>query len=281
MVNRELGTASWNTSRKEEETMIKMLVSIDANLASSIALRYTCQVAKNAEVDIQTIHVHESGARGLTMGSGWARRTWEKQLVEEGKKEISSLLVAESSSCPILKEPLVLSGDHDKEILQELQRGQYDLYVEGSPTPLNPRSLAKRIESRVYQQAACPVLQVPNLLTVAEVLCVIRDAPGCRCIFTTLQRLFSGIDLKVDISLSSLREAENTSFQEGDAQKMAGEFGWVVRNTREFHGKTDSLVKEMKSYGLIVVALDRPTKTRNSLVEFLGELSLPTLFCWR
>ncbi len=261
--------------------MIRMLVSIDADLASSIALRYTCQMAKGTEVDIQTIHVHESDARGLTMGAGWARRTWEKEVVEEGKKEISSLLVAESSSCPILKEPLVLSGDRDKEILQELESGRYDLYVEGSPAPLTPKALAKRIESRVYQHAVCPVLQVPNLLPVSDVLCVIRDDPGCRCIFAALQKLLSGTELKVDISLSSFREEHSTSFRENDARKMAEEYGWTVRDTREFLGKTESLVHEMKNYGLIVVAMDRPTKTRNPLVEFLGQLSLPTLFCWR
>jgi hypothetical protein len=261
--------------------MIKMLVSIDADLASSIALRYTCQIAKVTEVDIQTIHVHEPGARGLTMGSGWARRTWEKEVVAEGKKEISSLLVAESSSCPILKEPLVLSGDRDKEILQELESGRYDVYVEGTPAPLTSKSLARRMESRVYQNAASPVLLVPNLLPVNEVLCVVRDDQGCRCIFATLQKLLSGTELKVDISISSLRDEHSTSFQENDARKMAEEYGWTVRDTREFLGETESLVHEMKNYGLIVVAMDRPIKTRNPLVELLGQLSLPTLFCWR
>jgi len=44
---------------------------------------------------------------------------------------------------------------------------------------------------------------------------------------------------------------------------------------------TESLVSAMKPYGLIVVAMDRPIRTKNPLVEFLGQLSLPTLYCWR
>ncbi len=261
--------------------MIKTLVSIDADLASSIALRYTCQLAKTTEVDIQTIHIQEASATGLAMGSGWARRTWEKEMVEEGKKEISSLLVAESSFCPVLKEPLVLAGDHDKEILKELERGQYDLYVEGGSALFTPKTLAKRVESRIYQQASCPVLLVPNLLPLSDVLCIIRDDAGCRRVFSSLQRLFPTTGLQVDISLSSLRPQDAASFQEDTARKMAAEYGWTIRSTRDFHGQAESLVGAMKNYGLMVVAMDRPIKARNPLVEILGQLSLPTLFCWR
>ena len=261
--------------------MIKTLVSIDADLASSIALRYACQMNKVSEVDIHTIHVHESSAGGLAMGSGWARRTWEKEQVEEGKKEISSLLMAESSACPVLREPLVVSGDRDTEILNELERGRYDLYVEGSPAPLTPRSFGKRIESRVYQNASCPILQVPNLVPIHEALCIVRDQSGTRSIFGSLRKLFAGADLKIDISLSSLRVEAGATAQEDDARKTALEFGWSIRATREFLGMTESLVSAMKPYGLIVVAMDRPIRTKNPLVEFLGQLSLPTLFCWR
>jgi len=261
--------------------MTKTLVSIDADLASSIALRYACQLATVAEMDIQTIHIHEPTRTGLAMGSGWARRTWEKELVAEGKKEISSLLVAESSFCPVLKEPLVLPGDHDTEILKELEHGQYDLYVEGGPTPFTPKTFAKRLESRAHQHAPCPVLQVPNLLPLSDVLCIIRDDTGCRCAFSSLKRLFPGGNLQVDISLSSLRQQDYASFQEDGARKVASELGWTFRATRDFLGKSEALVDEMKGYGLIVVAMDRPLKARNPLVEFLGQLSLPTLFCWR
>jgi hypothetical protein len=261
--------------------MIKTLVSIDADLASSIALRYACLLAKVTEMDLQTLHVHESSTTGAAMGSGWARRTWEKELVEEGKKEIASLLVAESSFCPVMKEPLVVSGDRDAETLKELERGGYDLYVEGSPAPFTAKTFARRFESRLYQHASCPVLQVPNLLPLNEVLCIIRDDEGCRCAFGTLRRLFPEARLPVDVSLSSLRQQDDVSLQEDVAKRTANEFGWTIRNTREFHGGPESLAAEMKSYGLMVVAMNRPIKARNPLVEFLGQLSLPILFCWR
>ena len=261
--------------------MIKTLVSIDPDLASSIALRYACQLATITDVDIQTIHIHGPSSTGLAMGSGWARRTWEKEMVAEGKKEISSLLVAESSCSRALKEPLVKPGDHDTEILKELEQGRYDLYVEGGPAPFTPKTLARRLESRVYQHASCPVLQVPNLLPLSDALCIIRDDPGCRCAFKSLQRLFPGGRLQVDISLSSLRQTGDAALQEEGVRRVASEFGWTIRSTREFHGSTEALVDEMIGYGLIVVAMDRPIKSRGPLVELLGELSLPTLYCWK
>jgi hypothetical protein len=265
----------------EEGAMIKTLVSIDPDLASSIALRYACQLAAVTDLDIQTLHVHGPSSTGLAMGSGWARRTWEKEMIAEGKKEISTLLVAESSCLRALREPLVKPGDHDTEILKELEQGQYDLYVEGSPAPYTPKTLGRRLESRIYQHAPCPVLQVPNLLPLSDALCIMRDDPGCRCAFTSLQRLFPSGRLQVDISLSSLRQPGDTTLQEDGVRKLASEFGWSIRSTREFQGGTEALADEMKGYGLIVVAMDRPVKPRGQLVELLGELSLPTLFCWK
>jgi hypothetical protein len=265
----------------EEGAMIKTLVSIDPDLASSIALRYACQLSTVTGLDIQTLHVHGPSSTGLAMGSGWARRTWEKEMIAEGKKEISTLLVAESNCLRALKEPLVRPGDHDTEILKELEQGQYDLYVEGGPAPFTQKTLAKRLESRLYQHAPCPVLQVANLLPLSDALCIMRDDPGCRCAFTSLQRLFPSGRLQVDISLSSLRQAGDAALQEDAVRKLAGEFGWTIHNTREFQGGTETLAEEMKGYGLIVVAMDRPVKTRGPLVELLGELSLPSLFCWK
>jgi hypothetical protein len=268
-------------AREKERSMVKTLVSIDADLASSIALRTTCQLAKATDLDIQTLHIQEAATMGPATGAGWASRTWQRELVEEGRKEILPVLVAESGTCPVLKEPLVLSGDRDKEILKELEQGSYDLFVEGSPVPFSAKTLARRVDSRLYQQAPCPVLQVPNLLPLQQVLAIVRDAPGCRCVFAGLQRLFPKTNLEVDISLSSLREQDRATIQEDAVGKAAGEFGWAIRNSRSFQGEVESIVPTMRAYGLVVVAMARPVKGKNPLVEFLGQLAAPMLFCWR
>jgi hypothetical protein len=261
--------------------MIKTLVSIDADLASSIALRFTCQLANKTEVDIQTLHVQEPQTLGPAVGAGWARRTWEKELVQEGKKEIAQLLVAESGFCPVLKEPIVLSGDRDKEILKELETGHYHLFVEGSPATHTPKGLARRVESRLYQHAPCPVLVIPNLLPLNQVLAVIRDEPGCHCVFSSLRTLFQRLDLELDILLSSLRPSDAAEISEEAVRTLASDYGWTIRNSQNFLGSVESFAHQLGGYGLIVVAMQRPMKGKNPLVEFLGRLSSPILFCWR
>ncbi len=49
-------------------------------------------------------------------GIGWVRHTWEKELVKEGKEEISEMIAGEMDTCPVLQEPRVIFGDREKEL---------------------------------------------------------------------------------------------------------------------------------------------------------------------
>ncbi len=55
--------------------MLKTLIALEADLASTIAIRYACQLAKQMAMDLQTIHVVEPDHRGHTVGTGWVRQT--------------------------------------------------------------------------------------------------------------------------------------------------------------------------------------------------------------
>ena len=59
------------------KTALKTLVAVDADLASSIAIRYACDLANRTGMQLQTIHVVEPEEQGHTPGTGWVRRTWE------------------------------------------------------------------------------------------------------------------------------------------------------------------------------------------------------------
>ena len=72
--------------------MIKALVSLNADLASSIALRYSCRLAESVDMKLHTIHVEEVDREGYPPGSGWVRSTWEKGLVQTAEEEISHLI---------------------------------------------------------------------------------------------------------------------------------------------------------------------------------------------
>ena len=73
--------------------MIKTIVSLDTNLASSIALRYACRLANLIETELHTIHVKEPDSEGSSPGSGWVRKTWEDaMLTSEQAESVASCL---------------------------------------------------------------------------------------------------------------------------------------------------------------------------------------------
>ena len=53
--------------------MLRMLVYLDADLASSIALRYACQLAQLIDMRLHSVHVeepdHDGTCAGYRMGS--------------------------------------------------------------------------------------------------------------------------------------------------------------------------------------------------------------------
>ena len=63
--------------------MLKALVPVAADLASSIALRYACQMSESIQVEIQTIHVKAPSSESSQLGTGWVRQIWEKTMLTE------------------------------------------------------------------------------------------------------------------------------------------------------------------------------------------------------
>ena len=70
--------------------MIKTLVSLNADLASSIAFQYSCRLKQFVDMNLRVIHVEE--VEGHPPGSGWVRSTWERGLIHTAREEISQLM---------------------------------------------------------------------------------------------------------------------------------------------------------------------------------------------
>ncbi len=87
----------------EEFNVIKTLVSIELDLVSSLAIRFACQLGSLMDAEIHPVYVKESSPHDSVWGAGWASRTWEKEMVQQGKAEIAELITAEMDFCPVLK----------------------------------------------------------------------------------------------------------------------------------------------------------------------------------
>jgi hypothetical protein len=267
--------------------MIKALVSIDADLASSIALRYTCQMAKLVEVEIQTIHIHEpetAGAGGAVMGAGWARHTYEKEILDDAKKGISQLLTAESGFCPVLNKPIIISGDREKEILGRLKKESYDLFVEGMPGHLSSKSLSRLLKSNLYQHLSAPALLVQNLLPLKKLLLLVGDDKDCTALFGAVAALFKGIDLEVDVLFQEPGQGSDMASWEALAKKVAENYGWKIGKINGMPKGYDLLADEMGECGLVATLFERSPKGKSfsgPSIDLLSRITCPILFYWK
>ena len=267
--------------------MIKVLVSVDSDLASSIALRYACQLANLVEVELQTIHIKEPGLEVPSTGAGWARRTWEKELLQKGEDEIAQLLRAESSFCPVLSKPLVFIGDRQEAILNELQRGGYDLFVEGIPSVAASAKLYQRINSSLYQQMNCPFILVKNLLPLQRVLLLLSEEADPRRLISTFLRIFRGAKIGVDLLSYRFRHTGLTLSQgeeewdersKGARELLASE-GWTPGQSRVAQGAPVELVEHLQEYGLVLAAVERSFSKKSQLLALLDRIVSPVLIC--
>ncbi len=158
--------------------MIKTIVSIEVDLAASRAIRFACQLGNFIPMEIHPVYIKEAPPRNLTIGSGWARRHWENELVQEGKEEISELITSEIDYCPVLQDSRVVYGDRDSEILKILEKDPFDLYVEGAHFPWNLATLYQRIHSSLFQRSHMPIALAPVLRKIYKLLVLCLEPRG-------------------------------------------------------------------------------------------------------
>ena len=136
--------------------MIKTIVSIEVDLAASRAIRFACQLGNFIPMEIHPVYIKEAPPRNLTIGSGWARRHWESELVQEGKQEISELITSEIEYCPVLRSPRVVYGDRDSEILKILKKILLICMSRGLIFPGTPRPYIRESIPACSREPRCP-----------------------------------------------------------------------------------------------------------------------------
>ncbi len=68
--------------------MVKTLVAIEVDLASSFAIRYACQMGHLIQMEIHPVYVKFPSPEIPMPGVGWVRHTYEREVVNLGKEEI-------------------------------------------------------------------------------------------------------------------------------------------------------------------------------------------------
>ncbi len=278
--------------------MIKTLVSLNADLASSIALRYTCRLADIIGMDIKMIHVEEADAEGNPPGTGWVRRTWEKGLLESAVAEISQLINAERSSCPALTLPKMMVGDPQVEILRELEDGAYNLLVEGILLTFDASYFENRMRSKLYQKMLCPLLLVKNLVGLKRIALLVEDHTELWNLIPTFSQIFNEGTLAYDLLHVILQKPGRLSFKKhaGDAadlapggsdeilikaKNMLWEAGLPPEEVKTIRDIPTKIADSLEEYSMVVSCMSRQVPRRSPMVELLSRVPSALLLCWQ
>ena len=274
--------------------MIKTLASLNADLASDIAFRYSSRLSQFVDMNLQAIHVEE--VEGHPPGSGWVRSTWERGLLHTAQEEISQLINAGQPSCPPLDAQIFRVGERDNELLREIEDESYDLFMEGLLNSFNSVNFFKKLRSRLYRYAPCPIILVKNLVDLNRIALLLRDSTDLRPLISTFLKIFRKSELTVDLIHFTFQRSWRPGFRErmenssipghGDAKKileeartMLTEKGWDLKEGLILQDTPEKLGEFLEDYGLVAACLPRNLAQKSRMMELLSRVPTAILLC--
>ncbi len=257
--------------------MIKTLVAIEVDLASSLAIRYACQLGNLLDAELHPVYVKAPPPEVPATGTGWVRRTWEREILEMGKEEIQEMLAGEMESCPRMQEPRVIYGDREYELLKIMEHEPFDLYVEGAPYPFTPVNIHRRLSAKFYQRVGTPLIWLRVLRQIKQVLVPCFEAPGAGSAVRALQKIWAGCAVPVHFWVAP--DAGDGVQQEVAAgqdliRNAGGETELLAADRLQEGGPAPEVIKD---YGLVVLGLERALKKDSPRLQWLTQVKAPLM----
>ncbi len=257
--------------------MIKTLVAIEVDLASSLAIRYACQLGNLLPLELHPVYVKFPALNFPLTGVGWVRHTWEREVAEAGKAEIQEMLAGEMEACPVMQEPQVIVGDREAELLNLVSREPFDLYLEGAPYPFDAATIYKRLHSKFYQRLACPLIWLRALRKIDQVLLVCQDPRGTRALGAAFQKIWAGAAVPLALAMPDAAD-ELLRDEIHQALEALKDVGCQVVVPEGFPCEAGWPAPEaLKDYGLVGVALPRDVKKDGPKLQWLAQVKAPLL----
>ncbi len=261
--------------------MLKTLLYINENLASSIALRYTAYFSKFVPLSLFVTHVEEPDEKEQ-VGTGWVRRTWEDGVASSGKRLIDRMLRTENIDCPLAGRPKVFVGDRDKEITYELRNGLYKLFIEGYLNSYDHDQFYDLISSPLYTDTACPVLMVKNLSISKKCALLCADSVDPKVLVDKSMEILGDSTFEFDIVYFKFKENDQMvtlNKEEGgthleETESLLSEAGKSVDKVVVLSGTPEQIGDYLKDYALVTSTLPKRKSMRmyvlaNSLASVL------------
>jgi hypothetical protein len=263
--------------------MIKTLVAIEVDLASSMAIRYACQLGNLINMEIYPVYVKEPPPEVPTTGVGWVRRTWEREIVAAGKEEIREMLASEMESCPMLQEPRVIYGDREYELLKIVEHEPFDLYVEGAPYPFTPANIHQRLHHKFYQHLGTPLIWLRLLRKINQMLVVCQDPAAGKALLPAVRKLWAGCPTPVHLGVPPPAGYGEDLRREVVAVREELEAAGCQVAVKEIPALAagGSASEVTKNYGLVAVSLEREIKKEGPQLQWLSQVKSPLMLVLR
>jgi hypothetical protein len=254
--------------------VIRSLVSIEVDLASSLAIRFACQLGALMEMEINPVYVKESVSHESAVGAGWASRTWEREMIEDGKREIAEMIASERNFCPVLYDPKVVYGDREAELLKIMLGERFDLFVEGVHFSWNPGEIHRRLHAKLYQGLEYPLVLVRALREVKEVLVLCLNTKGTQTLSRAFGQIWGGCSIPlrlVCLRQSSAQSRDNELLKTvSDAADLLRKSGCTVSVDDAVAPDSEALMEMLKNYGLVAIAVERGATKDSAEIRWLN-----------
>ncbi len=261
--------------------MLKTLLYVEEDLASSIALRFCAYLHKFIALSLFVVHVVQADAKDK-VGSGLVQRAWEDGVGSSGKRVVDRMLRTENIDCPLAGRPKIIVGNRTEEIMYELQTGAFDLYIEGYFNTADPERFYQLLSSPLYTTAPCPVLVVKNLSISKKCALLCADSVDSKLLIKKSMDILDESTFGFDIIYFKFKENEQLVTlkpEEGgknlrEAKEMLSGLGKDVEHEVVLSGTPEQVGDYLKDYGLVISTLPgrksmRMATLANSLASVL------------
>jgi nucleotide-binding universal stress UspA family protein len=206
---------------------MKVLVAVDRDLESRLALRYACHLLEHFDAEVDAIHVKKDVGKIILedFDIPFLKKDHKKK-IDEQAKEVEAAIADACQIClegKVPCEPRILVGDPAEVILREASDKDVDLIVLGCHRSSALREmLLGQVHTQVINHADRPVLIVRELRNITDVLVAYS---GSSCDESALNFISPMLmKRRPKITLMHVRDADDQESQEfADACVLKGE----------------------------------------------------------
>jgi len=206
---------------------MKVLVAVDRDLESRLALRYACHLLEHFDAEVDAIHVKKDVGHIILedFDIPFLKKDHKKK-IDQQAKEVETAIADACQIClegKVPCEPRILVGDPAEVIIREASDKDVDLIVLGCHRSSALREiLLGQVHTQVINHADRPVLIVRELRNITEVLVAYS---GSSCDESALNFISPMLlKRKPKITLMHVRDTDDQESQEfADACVIKGE----------------------------------------------------------